>query len=294
MAEDDGGKLSVKGFAGLAGLVSDITIEPPNQARTTKTSSAKVPSVRPIGSTRTQPPPSSPQPSNRGPQAMPTNQGVPWRTFGGLAVIAVFALIAAVSQIGKSQDSAPAADASAAAVDASAAVDPTAAPSSAPSTEETAPPVGSGLQLDASQIRYCLSEKIRINAVRTLVQDEAAPELTAFNAKVDDYNARCGSFQYPDGLLSQVTTEVEQARNGIERQARTDWLRTTEGIGAGNRYETITPPPVQAPSPEFQVQAQPTASAAPQASPPESSQNTARDTPAPDANATSSPPYASL
>jgi hypothetical protein len=289
MAEDEVGKSNAKGFAGLAGLVSDITVEPPANAQTTPTSSGKVPSVQPTGPSRTQAPPSSQPPSNRGPEAVPSNQGVPWRVLGAFAPIAVIAVIGAVSQIGKSQDPAPA-DASTVAADASAAASAPAAPSPAPSTEELVPPVGSGLVLNAAQIRYCLSEKIRVTAVRALVQDEASPDLTAFNAKVDDYNARCSSFQYPSGLLEQVTAEVEQRTSGIETQARNDWIKASPATGIGNPNDAAVPPwaqstpaPIQAPSPA-------TGPVDEQAPPPESGETMPPTSAAPTSDPNSSSP----
>jgi hypothetical protein len=221
---------------------------------------------------------------------MSTNQGQPWRIFGALAVVAAIALIAALSQIGKSKNPAssfmtPATDASAAAADAAAAAATSTAPEASASWEETAPPIGGGLVLDAAQMRYCLSEKVRVNAVRALVRNEMAPDVTTFNAKVDDYNARCGSFQYPSGLLDQVTTEVEQRRTGIEQQARTDWLRTSPTTSVGNPYDAIPAPATQPSPPQTQAPAQPEIPAAPQSGRPESGETFPPGSVAPDAAA---------
>jgi hypothetical protein len=61
-------------------------------------------------------------------------------------------------------------------------------------SEETLPPIGTNNVLNSSQIRYCLSEKIRMDAVETTINTYSQAEIDYFNNSVADYNSRCGSF----------------------------------------------------------------------------------------------------
>jgi hypothetical protein len=83
---------------------------------------------------------------------------------------------------------------------------------------EQRPPAGQSTPFDAAQIRYCLAENVRLAAARGVVS--SGPEIGRFNSMIDDYNARCSSYQYHAGQLESVQREV---------QARTSVLRA-EGI----------------------------------------------------------------
>lgn len=75
-------------------------------------------------------------------------------------------------------------------------------------SEETLPPIGTNNVLNSSQIRYCLSEKIRMDAVETAINTYSQAEIDYFNNSVADYNSRCGSFKYRQGALSSVERSV--------------------------------------------------------------------------------------
>jgi hypothetical protein len=83
---------------------------------------------------------------------------------------------------------------------------------------EQKPPMGQSAPFDAAQIRYCLAENVRLAAAGSVVRSD--PEIGRFNSMIDDYNARCSSYQYHAGQLESVQREV---------QARTSALRA-EGI----------------------------------------------------------------
>jgi hypothetical protein len=78
---------------------------------------------------------------------------------------------------------------------------------------ERVPPIGSGLELNAGQIRYCLSEDIRLDAARNVVADA---EIDRFNYMVADFNSRCARFQYRDGVFDPVKRQVEADRPRLE------------------------------------------------------------------------------
>jgi uncharacterized protein len=113
-----------------------------------------------------------------------------------------------------------------------------------PVNAETAPRVGTGGVFSAAEIRYCLSESIRIEMWRSHLKSDARASLRAFNAAVDDYNSRCSSFRYRRDTFARVSAEVEANRPLLRQQALSR---------AASAEASVFPP----------VQAEPTAAAAP-------------------------------
>jgi hypothetical protein len=90
---------------------------------------------------------------------------------------------------------------------------------------ESAPPIGRDIVLNRDQIRYCLSEGIRLDSSRGVVNDHDKYAIDRFNALVNDYNSRCGSFRYNENVFRTVKNEVETNRwslqiDGISRFSR--------------------------------------------------------------------------
>ncbi len=83
------------------------------------------------------------------------------------------------------------------------------------------PPGGEGHVLDREQIRYCLSEDIRLDAINLLINSYSNVEVDRFNAMVADYNSRCVRFKYRRGTLESVRSEVESGRTILEGEGRT-------------------------------------------------------------------------
>jgi hypothetical protein len=71
---------------------------------------------------------------------------------------------------------------------------------------------GKGLVLNGPQIRYCLSEKIRIESWEGQVSDKSAMAVSAFNAAVEFYNSRCSSYRYRTGTIESIKAQVEANR----------------------------------------------------------------------------------
>lgn len=81
------------------------------------------------------------------------------------------------------------------------------APEANANTEEK-PPVGDGLVLSYNQIRYCLSEDIRLSAIKDALDSYSHHEVESFNTAIGDYNSRCSHFRYHRGALESVRAEV--------------------------------------------------------------------------------------
>lgn len=114
------------------------------------------------------------------------------------------------------EPTAPAPDA--AALAAQAAAD---AASAASATDVSPPPVGSGLELDASQVRYCTFEKARLTALQGMVSDTNSVAIDGFNARVNDYNARCASFRYRPSDLDAAQAVAVRDADRITAEAQT-------------------------------------------------------------------------
>lgn len=83
---------------------------------------------------------------------------------------------------------------------------------------EDKPPVGANNVLGADQIRYCLSEDIRLGAAKQVLNNYVKAEVDRFNSLVTDYNSRCGQFRYRRGLLESVRSEVESNRSSLQAE----------------------------------------------------------------------------
>ena len=88
-------------------------------------------------------------------------------------------------------------------------------------TDESAPPVGSGLELEASQVRYCTFEKARLTALQGMVSDTNSTAIDGFNARVNDYNSRCGSFKYRPSDLEGAQAGAVRNADRITAEAQT-------------------------------------------------------------------------
>ena len=81
----------------------------------------------------------------------------------------------------------------------------------------TRPSVGTDNVLPVTEIRWCIRERIRIEAMRDVINTNAG--IDKLNRFVDDYNSRCGSYRYRDSSHSQAKREVETYRSQIVAEA---------------------------------------------------------------------------
>lgn len=201
MASDNG----KKGFAGLDSMVSEVDRTPP-----------PAPVEQPRQPARAEAPAEEPRPVYTGAPGAGSGSGGSgkWWLIG-------IGLVVFFSWIGSSDKPSQPRQASYAAPAPAPAAAPYSPPAPAPSyssNEERIPPVGSGLTFDRSQMRYCLSEKIRVAAWQEQVNSYSETSVDAFNAAVNDYNARCSNFRYRSGTLEGVRSEVEANRAALTRQ----------------------------------------------------------------------------
>lgn len=237
------------GFSGLESMVSDVSRDVEAAARApsqqkTEAKAKATESQRSEASAQTTP--ESPQSGSAEPRSTPASElsGGKW-LLGIVGTVVVLWLIATSGKQDTPQYMAPpASEPTPLPIPAPSGPPPLAVPPPAPkqplalvvppTTSGTAqgqkPPVGSGLVLEREQIRYCLSEKIRLDAIETVLNDTRRGEVDKFNVLVEDYNSRCGNFRYRRGLLESVRSEVEAQRSELENAAQTNWLRSALGL----------------------------------------------------------------
>lgn len=81
------------------------------------------------------------------------------------------------------------------------------------------PPVGDNRILSVGEIKYCLAERIRLEAMQTIVNDRSHVEVRNFNLRIDDFNSRCSNYRYRQSDMEKAKYEVEINRLTLRSQA---------------------------------------------------------------------------
>ena len=118
---------------------------------------------------------------------------------------------------------------------------------------EEKPAVGRNNVLSTAQVRYCLAEKIRLDAADSVVDSYVDTDVDRFNRYINDYNSRCGEFRYRQGVLESARSDIEPYRSQLQAEGRTRFVRSPSAT-------TSPPAPAQAlqstrPAPDATVQA---------------------------------------
>lgn len=104
------------------------------------------------------------------------------------------------------------------------------APPKVPSRQaEEKPLVGRNNVLTNTQIRYCLAEKIRLDAAEIVIDKHINSDVDRFNGFVADYNSRCGEFRYQQGALESARKDVEPYRAQLQAEGRSSIARSAIG-----------------------------------------------------------------
>ncbi len=83
---------------------------------------------------------------------------------------------------------------------------------------EVLPPVGQGLTLNRSQIRYCVFQGQRLDAIRPLTSTNN--QIDRFNRLIEDLNSRCSNYRYRSGALSSIQREARENASELRADAR--------------------------------------------------------------------------
>jgi hypothetical protein len=85
---------------------------------------------------------------------------------------------------------------------------------------ETRPKVAADAVLYASEIQYCLAEKIRIEGGEGVLDAYVAEDVDRFNVYVSDYDGRCGNFRYHRNAVDMARAAVEPFRDDYLAEGR--------------------------------------------------------------------------
>jgi peptidoglycan hydrolase-like protein with peptidoglycan-binding domain len=245
-----------KGFAGLSSMVSDVdatVASTPKQQQREATSSSTQQSSPAARPERQEQPRPTQQTYQAPAQPSGSSSAGKW-LFGIAAVIGVVIWLANQSDNKSSSRSTYSPAPSSTAVAPTPAWQPPAAQPQAPSRPvEDQPSIGRNNVLSTAQIRYCLAEKIRLDAAESVINNYIESDVDRFNGYVNDHNSRCGEFRYRQGALESARRDVEPYRSQLQAEGRSRFVRSPS---AATRSKTPaqSPQPVR-PSPDATVQA---------------------------------------
>jgi hypothetical protein len=86
--------------------------------------------------------------------------------------------------------------------------------------DEEKPEVGTLVPFSAAQLRYCLSESIRIDGMNSVVEPNVPPEIAFYNSGVKDFNARCTKYKFDRSLRKSIEKQVRARRDFLELEGK--------------------------------------------------------------------------
>ena len=250
------------GFAGLSSMVSDVetaVTSTPKQTRRAASSSSSQQSSQTSRPTHEEQPRPIPQTYQSPDQPSSGSSTGRWLLWISVVISAIGAMWVA-NQSNNKSSSGPAysTEASSTPVVSAPARQPPAAQPQAPSRPtENKPSVGRNNVLSTAQIRYCLAEKIRLDALNhilaeTVLNSYVESDVERFKRYFTDYNSRCGEFRYRQGKLESARRDVEPYRGQLQAEGRS---RLVHSPSEGRRTPTPDLVPQPRPSPDVTVQA---------------------------------------
>ena len=214
-----------KGFAGLSSMVSDVddvVVSTPKQSQ----KDPSVPSLKQPAGNSQPTKQTSTRPASQTYQAptQPSGGSSAGKWLLGIAV--VIGLIWIANQSDNNRPSKPAYSPGTSSTSVASANQPAVVQPQVPTRPaESKPSVGRNNVLSTAQIRYCLGEKIRLDAAETVLNNYSDSDVDRFNGYVNDYNSRCGEFRYRQGALESARRDVDPYRNRLQAEGRSRFAR---------------------------------------------------------------------
>lgn len=84
---------------------------------------------------------------------------------------------------------------------------------------EVRPAGGANSVHSASEIFYCLSESVRLDSMRGILDDTSQRQIKNFNARVNDFNALCASYRYRNSDMDRAKATVDSKRSLLQTEA---------------------------------------------------------------------------
>lgn len=215
-----------KGFAGLSSMVSDVddVVErAPKQSQKTHSEPPTEQSAR-KSTQQTQKTTTKPASQTYQTPAQPSGGSSGGKWLIGIAVVIGLIWLANQSDNNRPSRSTYSPGSSTSTAPAS---QPSIAQPQVPSRpSESKPSVGRNNVLSIAEIRYCLAEKIRLDAAETVLNNYSDSDVDRFNAYVNDYNSRCGEFRYRQGALESARRDVNPYSSQLQAEGRGRFVRS--------------------------------------------------------------------
>ena len=215
-----------KGFAGLSSMVSDVddVVEgAPKQSQKTHSEPPPEQSAR-KSTQQTQKTPTKPASQTYQTPAQPSGGSSGGKWLIGIAVVIGLIWLANQSDNNRPSRSTYSPGSSTSTAPAS---QPSITQPQVPSRpSESKPSVGRNNVLSIAEIRYCLAEKIRLDAAETVLNNYSDSDVDRFNAYVNDYNSRCGEFRYRQGALESARRDVNPYSSQLQAEGRSRFVRS--------------------------------------------------------------------
>jgi len=96
------------------------------------------------------------------------------------------------------------------------------------SLQEEKPPIGTTLQFSRTNLRYCIYQEVRLEAIGPVTY---SAESDVFSALIKDWNSRCSRFRHAAGDKEAIDLEVKARRTVLEAEGRAlvrGWQRKIE------------------------------------------------------------------
>jgi peptidoglycan hydrolase-like protein with peptidoglycan-binding domain len=215
-----------KGFAGLSSMVSDVDDVVSSKPKQPQKPHSEPPLKQNAGGSG-QPKQTSAKPASQPYQATAQPSG---GSSGGKWLIGIAVVIGLIWLANQSDNSRPSKSAYSPGTSSTSTVPASqpaiAQPQASTRPSESKPSVGRNNVLSTGQIRYCLAEKIRLDASEAVLNNYSDSDVDRFNAYVNDYNSRCGEFRYRQGALESARRDVEPYRSQLQAEGQGRFVRS--------------------------------------------------------------------
>ena len=208
------------GFAGISTLVSDIEGVLSNAKRQSQSASSAASAKGAQEQTKAKSPSSTQTPRQQPKPSSPPSDS----SFGGwfVAFVILLAGLFFVGQVNKKNTS-PTANITQSSSDRFS-TQPTSQAQAPSPPRLSKPSIGRNNVLSTDEIRYCLAEKIRLDAAETVLNTYREPDVDRFNRYINDYNSRCGEYRYRPGSFDRARRDVEPYRSQLQSEGRSRFV----------------------------------------------------------------------
>ena len=216
-----------KGFAGLSSMVSDVDDVVEGAPKQSQKTHSEPPPEQPAPKSTQQTQKTTTKPASQTYQtpAQPSGGSSGGKWLIGIAVVIGLIWLANQSDNNRPSRSTYSPGSSTSTTPAS---QPSIAQPQVPSRpSESKPSVGRNNVLSIAEIRYCLAEKIRLDAAETVLNNYSDSDVDRFNAYVNDYNSRCGEFRYRQGSLESARRDVNPYSSELQAEGRSRFVRSS-------------------------------------------------------------------